>query len=260
MTRRLILIIVCFIPVFASPQRAITRGDTVTKKIALVFTGDEFADGGLFIDSVLQVERVKASFFLTGNFYRNQNFRNLIRRLNSHQHYLGSHSDKHLLYCDWTKRDSLLVTKNEFDKDLNQSYKELSRWGVSKLNARYFLPPYEWYNDSIVSWTHQSGLQLVNFTPGTRSTADYTYPEMGTRYVDSKTIYESIINYERRSSAGLSGFILLLHVGTDPRRTDKFYHRLPQLIKYVKARRYRFVKIDELLDEGIKTMMVGHSW
>src|SRR5688500_20282411 len=50
--------------------------------------------------------------------------------------YLGSHSDKHLLYCDWTTRDSLLVTRQEFDTDLKHSYDELSRFGIKKSDAR----------------------------------------------------------------------------------------------------------------------------
>lgn len=162
-------------------------------------------------------------------------------------HYLGSHSDKHLLYCDWTNRDSLLVTRKEFDTDIQQSYKELARFGVTKLKAHYFLPPYEWYNDSIVEWTAQQGLQLVNYSQGTRSTADYTYPEMEGKYVASKDIYNSIFEYEKKSAAGLNGFILLVHIGTDPRRKDKFYKMLPQLISELKQKGYTFVSISKLL-------------
>jgi peptidoglycan/xylan/chitin deacetylase (PgdA/CDA1 family) len=165
----------------------------------------------------------------------------------SHGHYLGSHSDEHLLYCDWTKRDSLLVSHHEFAADLENSYKELKQLGISRQQARFFLPPYEWFNDSIVFWTHQAGLQLVNFTPGTRSHADYTYPQMGERYLDSKTIFNSILDFERKSATGLNGFILLMHIGTDPRRTDKFYFMLPKLLAELTNRGYRFVRIDELL-------------
>jgi peptidoglycan/xylan/chitin deacetylase (PgdA/CDA1 family) len=161
--------------------------------------------------------------------------------------YLGSHSDKHLLYCDWENRDSLLVTHNQFKEDLENSYKELKQWGIEKRQAHYFLPPYEWYNDSISAWTKELGLQLINFTPGTRSNADYTYPEMGSKYVSSDTLFHSILDYEKNSSNGLNGFILLIHLGTDARRSDKLYKRLPELIKELKNRGYEFVRIDELM-------------
>ena len=92
------------------------------------------------------------------------------------------------------------------------------------------------------------GLQLVNFTPGTRSNADYTYPGMGNNYTESKTIFNSVLEYEQKFTTGLNGFILLVHIGTDPRRTDKFYYLLPDLITELKSRGYKFVRIDELLD------------
>jgi endoglucanase len=226
----------------------IIRGDTTVKKIALVFTGDEFADGGDYIATVLNQQNIQGSFFLTGNFYRNPKLKSIIKKLKNNGNYLGSHSDKHLLYCAWENRDSLLVTHKQFTQDLLNAYHELSEWGIDKNEAHYFLPPYEWYNDSIAAWTKHMGLQLVNFSPGTRSNADYTYPEMGNKYVSSDIIMNSILKYEHQSSNGLNGFILLLHIGTDSRRTNKFYFKLPHLIRELKNRGYEFVRIDELLN------------
>ena len=171
----------------------------------------------------------------------------MIKTLKNKGHFLGVHSDKHLLYCDWQQRDSLLVTKQQFTTDLQNAYQALGKTGISSQQAHYFLPPYEWYNDSIAAWTKALGLQLINFTPGTRSNADYTYPEMGARYVDSKTILQSVLQYEAQSANGLNGFILLVHIGTDPRRKDKFYRYLPQMIAALKKQGYHFSRIDELL-------------
>jgi endoglucanase len=211
-----------------------------------VFTGDEFADGGDFITKTLQQQSIKASFFFTGRFYRNTAFKKTITQLKNNKHYLGAHSDQHLLYCDWSKRDSLLVNKQQFGKDLLQNYATMKTAGINKDRAHYFLPPYEWYNDTIAQWTKELGLQLINFTPGTKSTADYTTP-LDKNYRGSEEIYNSIITYERSKPAGLNGFILLVHIGTDPKRTDKFYKRLPDLIKYCKTQGYQFQTIDNLL-------------
>jgi len=223
---------------------AIIRRDSTQKKIHLVFTGDEFANGGEKIRTVLAQEGVKASFFLTGNFYRNKNFSALIKGLKKDGHYLGPHSDKHLLYCDWEKRDSLLLTQATFVNDLKANYNAMEAFGISKQAARYFLPPYEWYNQTIANWTNEQGLQLVNFTPGTRSNADYTYPQMGKSYRTSEEIYRSITTFNETKPNGLNGFILLLHIGTDARRTDKFYNRLPELIGYLKNKGYKLDRID----------------
>ncbi len=223
----------------------IIRTDSTKKEIHLVFTGHEFGDGGEVIRSVLQKHRVKAAFFLTGDFYRNKFFSSLIRGLKSDGHYLGGHSDKHLLYCSWEKRDSLLVSKEEFTADLITNYAEIERFGVRKSDAPFFLPPYEWYNESVSAWSKELGLTLVNFSPGTYSNADWTIPELGTQYLSSDTIYNRILAYERNHSNGLSGFILLTHIGVDPRRTDKFYLRLDGLVTELEKRGYRFTSLME---------------
>lgn len=228
-------------------QGAIIRGKTAEKKIALVFTGDEFADGGTSIVETLKKNKVKASFFFTGRFYRNSAFSPIIKSLKANGNYLGAHSDQHLLYNDWTKRDSLLVSKAQFSSDLTSNYKAMERFGIRKEDAHYFLPPYEWYNQSIANWTTEMGLKLINFSPGTRANADYTFPEMGKSYRSSDEIYKSILDYSKSTKEGLNGFILLLHIGTDPKRTDKFYDRLPELIGYLKNEGYELVRIDELL-------------
>ncbi len=225
---------------------AIVRGDSAQMKITIIFSGDEFAEGGDDVLQTLKKENVKASFFFTGNFYRNPSFTKLIQHIKKEGHYLGPHSDKHLLYCDWEKRDNLLVTKEQFENDLRKNYKEMSSFGIEKKNAHYFLPPYEWYNDSIALWTKEMGLQLINYTPGTLSNADYTTPH-DKNYQSSETIYKSIIDYEKKSKTGLKGFILLMHAGAGPGRKDKFYKKLPKLFAWLKAKRYEMVTIDEML-------------
>jgi len=71
---------------------------------------------------------------------------------------------------------------------------------------------------------------------------------MGKRYLDSVTIYESIINYEVQNKSGLNGFVLLIHIGTHPERTDKFYLFLDKLVNELKGKDYTFVTIKKLLN------------
>ncbi len=219
---------------------ALVRGDTTERTIYLVFTGHEFADGGEVIRRTLSRRKVPASFFFTGDFYRNPAFIPLIRRLRDDGHYLGPHSDKHLLYVSWENRDSLLVTREQFARDIEGNYRAMAPLNIRREDAPVFLPPYEWYNDSIAAWTRASGSTLVNFTPGTLSNADYTTPSMGSRYIPSDSIYRRILSYERNSPSGLNGFILLLHIGTHPDRTDKFYRRLDSLLSALKSAGYAF--------------------
>lgn len=189
---------------------------------------------------------IKAAFFLTGDFYRNPAFAPVVKGLRKDGHYLGAHSDRHLLYADWGKRDSLLVSKGEFMVDLLANYAQMERFGIKQKDAPYFLPPYEWYNQRIADWTQELGLTLINYTPGTLSHADYTYPSLGKQYRSSQTILQSIWNHEQKDPHGLNGFLLLLHLGTHPERTDKLYHHLDTLLLELKNKGYKVVPLVQL--------------
>jgi len=41
--------------------------------------------------------------------------------------------------------------------------------------------------------------------------------------------------------------MVLVHIGTDLRRKDKFYDQLPAMIQYFRLKGYDFVRVDELL-------------
>jgi len=210
--------------------------DTTKKIVHLIFSAHEFDDGAEVIMKTLRAENVKASFFFTGDFIRAHS--DLIKQLKADGHYVGPHSDKHLLYTDWEKRDSTLVIKEEFLSDLKNNYDALNNAGISKNESSIFLPPYEWYNDTISVWANEIGVKIINFTPGIISNADYTIPSMGKQYKSSKEIFNSILNFESKN--GLNGANILVHFGTSPERTDKFYNKLDDLIKELKSRGYKF--------------------
>ena len=230
----------------ACDEGAVIRGDTASRRLSLIFTGGSFADGGEHIRRVLREEGIKAGFFFTGDFLRTPEFAGTVRGLVEDGHYLGPHSDRHLLYCDWADRSKTLVTREEFRGDILANFREMERFGVARGKGHLFIPPYEWHNRDIAAWSRELDLLLFNFTPGTSSNADYTTPSMP-EYLDARTIYDRILAYEKKDPAGLNGFILLIHVGTDPERTDKLYLRLGDLIRELKERGYSFVRIDHLL-------------
>jgi len=89
-------------------------------------------------------------------------------------------------------------------------------------------------------------LQLINYTPGTLSHTDYTTPT-DKNYRASDVIYKSVIDHETYSPSGLKGYILLMHIGADPKRTDKFYKKLHGLISYLRSKGYHFQSIDKML-------------
>lgn len=231
--------------VFTTEYGAIIRGDPSKKNIALVFTGDEFFEGLPAITKTLQQHHVTGGFFLTGRMYGNKNARRHIKKLITNGHYLGPHSDTHLLYNDWNKRDKTLVTHDSLMNDLMNNYAKMEAFGIHH-EQKFFIPPYEWWNQDVATWCKEIDVHLISFTSGMPTNADYTYPAMGKTYKSSEAILTKL--FEREAIDGLNGVIMLVHIGTDPRRNDKLYNQLPDLIEKLKAKGYHFKRIDELLE------------
>ena len=213
-------------------EGAIVRSDTLKNTIYLCFTGHDYAEGFEYVVNVLNKQKVKGSFFFTGDFVRN--YEGLVKDISKKEHYVGAHSDKHLLYCDWAKRDSLLHSENRIKEDILQNLQALKKLDIY---PEYFMPPYEWYNKKVVEIASKLKQTTVNFSNGTRSNADYTTPDMP-NYISSKDILESIYNYE--SLNGMNGFHVLIHPGTSQKRKDKFYLKLDELISKLKKEGYQF--------------------
>jgi peptidoglycan/xylan/chitin deacetylase (PgdA/CDA1 family) len=116
--------------------------------------------------------------------------------------------------------------------------------GIDPSKSVYFMPSYEWYNDSIVWWTNQLGRHLVNNTSGTLSQADYTRVQ-DKNYRTTEAIFTSIKDRETRS--GLNGYLLLLHIGTGPGRPDPFWYRLEELINWLQEKGYLLETVPSLL-------------
>lgn len=237
-------------PAFTYDHGAVIRGPTDRKRLSLIFTGGQYGEGAEAILDALKQRGLKASFFVTGDFVRIEAHRPILRRIAAEGHYLGPHSDSHPLYCPWEDRGKTLVTEDFFRTDLDKNLKDLSAFGPSRGQMRFFIPPYEWHNSEIATWAAQMGMVLFNFTPGTRSNADYMQ-DNDPHFVSSKRLYEAILSYEAAHADGLNGFLLLLHLGSGPGRTDKMHPYVAPLLDELSKREYEFVRVDELLHDAL---------
>src|SRR5690554_7599833 len=85
-------------------EGAIIRMDTSQAAIYLIFSGHDHNEGREKVLNTLTDRNIQASFFFTGDFYRKPDNKEFIEALIRVDHYLGAHSDKHLLYADWIHR------------------------------------------------------------------------------------------------------------------------------------------------------------
>ncbi len=235
-------------PEWTLDHGAVVRADRCARTLALVFTGGDYGEGTPGILDALGDRGIRASFFVTGQYIRTPQHRPWLRRIVEQGHYLGPHSDAHLLYCDWQDRSQTLVTRGQFERDLRINMDALRTLGALRgPGPVYFIPPYEWFNEQQVRWAADMGVALFNFTPGTGSNRDWA-PEGDRGFVPSETIVSDILAFEAREPDGLNGFLLLLHLGSQ--RADKMHPHIGPLLDELLARGYRFVRVDELLHGG----------
>lgn len=222
---------------------AIDRFSKEEPSIYLTFTVDSLFQGGEKILKVLNKQKIKGSFFFTGNALRNPQFTSIIEKIIKDGHYVGCHSNKHLLYASWSNRDSLLVTEEQIIEDLKSNATELfNKFGVSKENSLWFISPYEHYNSLTVKIANDLGYKVINYTPGTLTAADHTLP-LSKNYHSSQRIIDALYGYEKVH--GLNGAILLIHPGVEEERTDRLYNRLDEIVTALKKLKYNFKSLNK---------------
>ncbi len=230
---------------FTYDEGAVIRGDRSERQLALIFTGGEHGQATGTILDILAEHDIPAAFFLTGDYLAVPEQRAQVPRMLADGHYVGPHSHGHLLYCAWEDRSQTLVTEAEFAADLRRNVADLRDLGCFAGGREiYFVPPYEWYNAEQVAWAAELGVRLINFTPGSGSNRDWI-PERDPRFQSSAEIVAGVLDYEARQPDGLNGFVLLLHLGST--RRDRMDTEVADLVTVLRARGYRFRRVDRLL-------------
>ena len=222
---------------------AVVSADTTRKAILLAFTAHQSSDGAKTILKTLKKHQIAASFFVTGDFLRLSSNKTIINQIQKQKYYIGAYSDKFLKCCE-ENNQKLLIERWQFEKDLKQNFKELQRFKISKSDASFYMPPMQFYTDSISLWANELGLKVMVQTPGLLYNADNSYPEMRSAYYSSDEILKSIIELDKKQ--GLNGKIIVVNMGPDARRFDKFYNKLDELILYLKNRGYVFEDVNSL--------------
>lgn len=224
------------------PYGTIVRVNPDKKTVYLCFTADVNFNGAETILKTLKKQKVKGNFFLTGNCLRYTPNEAVIRRIVEEGHYVGGHSDKHVLYCDWGADRPTLMSADSLIADVKANYAELAKFGIQREKALWFLPPYEHYNDFSVGILEAMGLRVVNYTPGIGTPADYTVPSMK-NYRKAQPLIDGLWKFEKEQ--GLRGALLLIHPGVEESRPqeERLYNRLDEIIRYLKKKGYSFDRL-----------------
>lgn len=220
---------------------AIVRHDTTQQVIYLIFSADSMFEGAPTALEAMAERGIKGNFFFTGNFLERPCNGDIVRRIIGEGHYVGGHSNRHLLLADWDRQRTELVTVDSMLSDIRANFAKLDSMGVDVDEARWFLPPFEWIAPSQVPiLTDSLGLHVINPTPGIEIYRDYTTPDMA-EYQSSRQLIDQLFEYE--SNRGMNGVFLIFHLGTQDVRTDKLYNHLPMLLDSLSTLGYTFDRL-----------------
>lgn len=205
------------------------------RRVYFVFSADSAFEGAPLALDAMRQRGCKGSFFFTGRFLRDPAHDSIVARIISEGHYVGPHSDGHLLLADWDDSRTPLVTVDSLLTDTHANLRALAQHGVNTAGVIWYLPPYEWAASIHADAISRMGMTPIAPTPGILTYRDYTTPDMA-EYHSSDEIFRQLLDYERAHT--LSGAIVIIHLGTHPLRTDKFYRRFPALLDTLISRGY----------------------
>lgn len=228
--------------------------DPHQKNVFLVFTGHysmndsgrfENFDGVVPVLNTLKEKGVKGSFFPTAICFDVDRYQEPVRRIIDEGHYLSSHSYAHLLLVDEADPSRSLVTADSIRADFALMEQRLEKYGLTKEQYHWLIPPYERYNAESVKTMTELGYHLVNPTPGFLTGMDWTSPGAD-NYHSTEMILDHLWQYEAEHT--LDGVILLIHAMNYPDRTDEDrpYTYLGEIIDRLKAKGYTFRTMHEI--------------
>lgn len=212
----------------------VVKYDIDSSFVHLLFSADSAFEGGAFALDVLDERGLKGNFFFTGNFLERPENETIIRRCIDGEHYVGMHSNRHLQLAEWDGARTTRISPDSMLADLDSNLLTLNHFGLLSAPV-YVLPPFEWCNTEHARAYRSAGYTPINITPGIETYRDYTTPDMK-EYRDSQFMLDQLWEYEEEN--GLNGAMIILHLGTEPARTDKLYYHLPEILDSLQARGY----------------------
>ena len=225
------------------------------KTVYLVFTGHfSTNDNGYFekfdgiepcLDTLAKFG-IKGSFFPTGNCFREPKYENSIKRIINEGHYLSAHSSRHLLLCTEDENKTTLVSQDSLAKDFAEMEQELNRFGLTKEQYNWLIPPYENYNKETADGMRALGYKLLNPTDGIVTGMDWMAPGHP-EYMSAAQQVQNIFDFEKEHN--LNGTIILVHAMVYPGRedSDRVFTHLGGIIRRLQDLGYNFKCVKDIM-------------
>lgn len=200
------------------------RVDAKDKVVAITFDDGPSPDWTPRILDELKAADVKATFFMLGQHVLE--YPDVARRVTAEGHEIGNHSfDHHGLF---------FYTVEEAEREVLKCEKAIK--DVTGVSTRYFRPPKAWINDEEKAAFSHMGYKVILWSLNSKDWVTF----------DDKYIVAFIDKNVR------PGDIILFHdsggvFGVDGGDRHETVKTIPDLVRKLKARGYRFLTVSELL-------------
>lgn len=190
--------------------------DTKKKVLSLTFDVAWGNEDMQDILNILKKEKVKASFFFSGDWV--SRYSEDVRKVYEAGHDIGNHGDNHKYMTKLSKEE-----QQEEIRGANDKVKALL--GTS---MELFRPPYGDYNSQVIQNAEEMGYYSIQWSI---DSLDWMEP-------GAEGVIEKVCSHKALKNGG----IILLHTGT--KCTKK---ALPELIQNLKQKGYRFVPVSKMI-------------
>lgn len=243
------------------------NGTSQKRLVSLTFDGSSFASAANDILDTLISRNVKATMFLSGQFIRK--YPEVVLRIVREGHEAGNHTFSHPHLTSYTQdqTQSLLPTITEayLARELGKT-DSLFRALTGMPLAPLWRAPYGEYNRIICIWAQHAGFLHIGWRQGRTwkqglDSNDWIPDEESRGYHTPQEVYDKIVALARGPENGISGGIILMHLGTVRIQKDRQVHlMLGKLIDTLRSLNYRFVPVSEMLKEsGVDIRLLKRS-
>lgn len=204
------------VPVVATSNIEINRGDVSKKQVIFTFDGGDANVSGEKILAVLAKHNVKSQFFLTGKFIQSNH--NLVKKIDKEGHKIYNHTDSHPYMTT--------ISNEQIVEELEKTEKVLQVL-IGKSSKPYFRPPYGNRDQRVLDVAFLAGYQSVYWTI---DAMDWQESEGRSEWEVKNIVLDSLA----------PGNIYLMHIGDNI--TGNI---LDELFTTIKAKGYNVVSLQQ---------------
>lgn len=186
------------------------------KCVALTFDCAWGAEDMEEILEILDRQKVKASFFVVGDWVRA--YPEVAKAIVKGGHDIGNHSDKHPHVTE--------MTKEEIKKDIRLAHQSIKQ--MTGIDAVLYRPPYGEYNNTVIEAAKECDYETIQWNVDSLDWKEY----------GRQALIDKVLKHKNL----VPGTIVLLHNGTDYTKDA-----LEELICGLKTKGYTIIPVSQML-------------